>query len=270
MNFGFRICCRPPADASHRRLRAAHSLLLQMRPDPPQQPPAGSDFGFATHPPGLFNAKAQSSPAHPRNHRGTETQRRHRVIHPRRKHEGTKTLRIHKAAHPLLNAETQRRRESCRRFHRTARFRPSGGGREPLGRNTGPNVNVRHGVPIQRPAFGERRPRHFSSSFTRWEGCTSPTTRKRKERQNRRAQGTSAVEKTDSDGCLRPESSVFSTATGDYRSPVVLPARNGNAFQPQRTPLRVFVSSCLRRGRVGGSVPSVPLWFIRCTLASLA
>ena len=119
-------------------------------------------------------------------------------------------------------------------------------------------------------ALEERKPRHLSSSFNRWEGCTSPTTRKRKERQNRRAQGTSAVEKTDSDGCLRPESSVFSTATGDYRSPVVLPARNGNAFQPQRTPLRVFVSSCLRRGRVGGSVPSVPLWFIRCTLASLA
>jgi len=46
-DFEFWICCRPPADASHRRLRAAHGLLLQMRRDPPQQPPAGSDLGFA-------------------------------------------------------------------------------------------------------------------------------------------------------------------------------------------------------------------------------
>ena len=42
--FGIWNCCRPPADASHRRLRAAHSLLLEMRPDPPQLPPAGSEL----------------------------------------------------------------------------------------------------------------------------------------------------------------------------------------------------------------------------------
>jgi len=33
--------------------------------------------------------------------------------------------------------------------------------------------------------------------------------------QNRRAPGTSAGEKTGGDGCLHPESSVFSPATGD-------------------------------------------------------
>ena len=44
VEFGIRNCCRPPADASHRRLRAAHGLLLQMRPDPPRAAAGGFRF----------------------------------------------------------------------------------------------------------------------------------------------------------------------------------------------------------------------------------
>ncbi len=102
MHFGFRICCRPPADASHRRLRADHGLLLRIRLDPLPQPPAGSDFGFASHPsgseppkhqgrqdrsPGLFNAKAQRRkdakttrpPEKPQRHRDTEERQNRRA-----------------------------------------------------------------------------------------------------------------------------------------------------------------------------------------------
>jgi hypothetical protein len=103
---------------------------------------------------------------------------------------------------------------------------------------------------------------------------------------SRRARSTSVGEKADSDGCLHPESSDFSPATGDYRSSVVLPPISGITFQAQHPPLcvggwvgglRVFVSSCLRRGWVDGSsiehpassigrvcglCVSVPLWFI--------
>jgi len=55
-------------------------------------------------------------------------------------------------------------------------------------------------------ALEERRPRHPSSPFNSREGTT---------RQNRRTPGTSAGEKTDNDGFLHSESSVFSPATGD-------------------------------------------------------
>jgi hypothetical protein len=96
-----------------------------------------------------------------------------------------------------------------------ARSRLSDDGREPLGRDTDSNVNVRPGVPAQRPALCERRPRHSSSSFNSWEVHTSPT-HKREKRQNRRATGASADEK---DGCnerSRSEQTVFSPATGDH------------------------------------------------------
>jgi len=41
---GIPNCCWPSANASYRHLRAAHCLLLRMRPDPLPQPPAGSEF----------------------------------------------------------------------------------------------------------------------------------------------------------------------------------------------------------------------------------
>jgi len=63
---------------------------------------------------------------------------------------------------------------------RAARFRPSNDGREPLGRDTGPNASVRHRVPTQQPVPFEHRPRHISSSFRNWiEPATNPTKRKR-------------------------------------------------------------------------------------------
>jgi len=64
-------------------------------------------------------------------------------------------------------------------------------------------------------ALEERRPRLFSSPFIGWKALTLHYNNI-EERQNRRAFGTSAGEKTDSDGCLHLESSVFSPATGDY------------------------------------------------------
>ena len=161
-----------------------------------------------------------------------------------------------------------------------ARSRPSNDGRVPLGRDTDSNVNVRHGVPTQRPALDERRPRHLSSSFNGWKAHT-PHYNNTEERQNRRANSTSAGEKRCDDKRSRSEFASFSPATGDPRSPVVLPPINGTVFQAQHLPLcvggwvvglRVFVSSWLRRASWADlcdlwavlSVPSVPLWFCRC------
>jgi hypothetical protein len=64
-------------------------------------------------------------------------------------------------------------------------------------------------------ALEERRPRHPSSSFKRWEWSAPFPNNKREERQNRRASGTSAGEELDSDGCLDPEWSRFLPVTGD-------------------------------------------------------
>ena len=146
-----------------------------------------SEFGINPHPPELFNAKTQ-----------------------RRKDA--------KATRPpgfqRRDAEAQRRRESRRRLHRVARSRPSNDGRVPLGRDTDSNVNVRHGVPTQRPALSKRRPRLFSSPLNSWEELTAPTN-KREERQNRRANGMSAGEKASCDERSRSEQAGFSPATGD-------------------------------------------------------
>ena len=75
-------------------------------------------------------------------------------------------------------------------------------------------------------ALEERRSRLFSSPFNGWERLT-PLPTNTEERQNRRAKGSS-----------------------------VLPPISGTAFQAQPPPLRVgglrvFVSSCLQRGRGG-------------------
>jgi len=71
--------------------------------------------------------------------------------------------------HPLFNAEAQRLREPSAKLHHAARSRPPNGGQGPLGREIAPNASVRRGVPAQRPALSERRPRHFSFSFHGWE-----------------------------------------------------------------------------------------------------
>ena len=65
-------------------------------------------------------------------------------------------------------AKAQRRRESCRRLHRTARSRSSDDGREPLGQETAPKTSFRSNFLAQRPALSERRPRRFSFPFNSW------------------------------------------------------------------------------------------------------
>jgi hypothetical protein len=148
-------------------------------------------------------------------------------------------------SHPPNNAEAQRRRGVLAVFHRVARSRPSDDGREPQGRTPALNASDHHRSPTLRPALFKRRPRHLSSSFNAWEWHAPLPTNEKEKRQNRRAQSASAGEKTDSDGCSYPELAGFSPATGDYRSPVVLPPRSGAAFHTQRRPLGVG-------GRVGG------------------
>ncbi len=223
MNFGFRICCRPLADASHRHLRAAHGLLLRIRLDPLPQPPAGLDFGFATHRAGLFNAK---------------TQRR----------KGAKS--IHLPGFQRRGAETQRRRGDLTGFLRVARFRPSDG-RKPLGRDTAPNTSVHLGVPAQRLALAKRRPRHFSSSFNSRKDCTPPPlTREKRGRTDvpraRRPVGSG----TSTDARVRRRPSSHRRLA--IRSPVVLPSVSSITFQVQHlslcvsAPLRLCVSKIIR------------------------
>jgi len=67
---------------------------------------------------------------------------------------------------------------------------------------------------------------------------------KRKEWQNRRASGTSAGEKTDSDVCLHPESSGFSPATGYQQIACRSASKKRN-----RSSASAIASSC---GRSGG------------------
>jgi hypothetical protein len=176
------------------------------------------------------------------------------------------------------DAEAQRRREALARFLCVARFRPSDGGVFRLTSSgetpwpsdghgtTGSGNRLESELSCRFPdpvvcALEERRSRLLFSPFNGWEGHAPHNNTK--ERQNRRAKGTSAGEKTGGDGCSHPELAGFSPATGDHQSPVVLPPISGTAFQAQRPPLRVFVSLCLRRGWAGGSVSSVPLWFFR-------
>jgi hypothetical protein len=137
--------------------------------------------------------------------------------------------------------------------------------------------------------FIERMPRHFSSSFNSWEGQDFSPCNEEEEKQNRRASGTSAGEKTASDECSHSERAGFLPVTGDpvaCRS--VMNERNRipcSAIAPLgfwaggwicvtcvicgqiewAGGLReTFVSWCLRVCDVGGrmgSVFSVPLWF---------
>jgi hypothetical protein len=200
----------------------------------------------------------------PQRHRDTEKTQSHPLVPAEplgggavptsqtRRHKGTKKSQSHPPTQKRRGAETQRRRGSLARLLRVARFRPSDG-REPLGRDTDPNASIRRGVPTQRPALQKRRPRHFSSLFNGWVRHAPSTKYGREERQNRRAPGTSVGEKSACSERERSSQPVFSPATGDSRSPVVLPPISGTAFQAQPPPLRVFVSSCLRLGRAGGS-----------------
>jgi hypothetical protein len=189
--------------------------------------------GHQAHPPTLSNAKTQRRKDAKPTHLSRQSRAAAKPDPPLSQRRG---------------AETQRRRESCRRLHRTARFRPSGDGREPLGRTTAPNTSVRHGGPAQRPALRERRPRRFSFPFNSWEMYTSLPIRE-EARQNRRAKGASASEKRSGDERSRSELASFSPATGDH------PIACRSAVNP-RDRLSCSASTSLRlcvfAGRAGG------------------
>jgi len=198
-----------------------------------------------SHPADLSNAKTQrredAKPTHPPI-RPTDHTDRPRCFRSELGGPALPTTPSPPPTQKRRGAETQRRRENCWRLHRTARSRPSEDGRGLLGRDTDPNTSVRLRVPTQQSALFERRPRHFSSSFNSWEGRV-PHHNTKEERQNRRARGTSAGEKRCDDERSRSELASFSPATGDHRSPVVLPPISGTTFQVQHPPLCVLCGS---------------------------
>jgi hypothetical protein len=157
--------------------------------------------GHQAHPPALSNAKAQ---------RRKDAKPTHPPIWP--------TDHTDPPTRPKKNAEAQRRRgaEGVSRNSSVRRgARSSKDVRAPLGRKPAPKTSFRTGFPTQRLALQKRKPRHISSLFNRWERHAPSLINKGEERQNRRALGTSAGEKTGDDGCLYPESSGFSPAAGD-------------------------------------------------------
>jgi len=217
----------------------------------------------------------------PQRHRDTEfAQRCFLNSSQPRRHEDTKESQS-PPKHPIETADHADRRRWDHAFRLdVARFRLS-------------RYRNHHSTPFDETcALEERRSRHFSLLFNGWERHAPPPNYEKEEWQNRRAPGTSAGEKTGCEQRSRSEQTVFSPVTGDPRSPVVLPTRNGITFQAQWPPLCVgryvvglcvFVSSWLRRSNWADlcdlwavlSVPSVPLWFIRClgnakTLSPLA
>jgi len=179
------------------------------------------------------------------------------------------------------NAKTQRRkdaktthppdfqrREAFAGFLCVARSRPSNG-RKPLGRATVTKTSSRPGVPAQRLALPERKPRHLSSPFNSWEGHAPSPKYGREERQNRRAPGTSVGEKTGCDERSGSEQAGFSPATGDLlvvcRSAGKKRKRLSNSVT---APLRLCVFAPLRSFS-GGWVAlrlcgSAPLRFFLC------
>jgi hypothetical protein len=214
------------------------------------------------HPPTLLNAKVQrredAKPTRP----------------PRPEMRDARSTHLPKKSR---DAETQRRRESDTDIHRVARFpavqrRPGNAG--PRNRRES-ELSCRLRGPAS-CALGERRPRHYSSPFNGREGRASSPLFEEEERQNRRAHGTSAGEKSGGNGCSHPEASGFSPAAGD---PIACRSAGNkrcriscSAFAPLH--LCVFAGwmggRALRlRGFLGGRVAlrlrvSAPLRFLLC------
>jgi hypothetical protein len=119
----------------------------------------------------------------------------------------------HQGPPPALS--TQRRGGGDTDILCVARSRPSDG-RGPLGRESASKTSFRTGFSTQRLALSERKPRHLSSFFVRWDGDALPLpTNEREKRQNRRAPGTSAGEKPDDNESSLSGAAGFSPATGD-------------------------------------------------------
>jgi hypothetical protein len=158
-----------------------------------------------------------------------------------------------KTQSPPTRPRTQRRRdaEGPRRILLCGEFPwPSSDGHG----TTGPGNRLESELSCRFPgpvacALEERRPRHFSSSFKWWVRHVFLPTH-RKERQNRRATGTSAGEKTGGDEHSRSEQTGFSPAAGDLQIACRSAVNERDHFQPQRPPLCVFAP--LRGGWTGG------------------
>jgi hypothetical protein len=84
---------------------------------------------------------------------------------------------------------------------------------------------------------------------------TPPSLNKKEERQNRRALGTSAGEKTDIDESSLSEMAGFSPATGDFSTPVVLPREDAFNARVWLSPL--CVSAPLRGWAEGWALRSL-------------
>jgi hypothetical protein len=176
--------------------------------------------------------KSQSPPTHPIETADHTDERRY--FRSVLDHPAPSTSLFPPPAQKRRGAETQRRRGALAGFLCVARSRPSsdgmhhstsfgetpwptsgGHGATGSGNRFESELSCRFPDPVA-CALEERGPRHLSSSFNSWEGYAS-LPHKKEERQNRRATGTLAGEKTDSNGCLHPESSGFSPATGDQQ-----------------------------------------------------
>jgi hypothetical protein len=243
--------------------------------------------GHQVHPTTLSNAKTQRRkdakatrpPEKPQRHRGTEIARRFFQIpsQPRR-HKDTKKSQS-PPTQKRRDAEAQRRRGAFAGFLCVARSRPANDdayrfkafGETPWPSNghgvTGSGNRLESELSCRFPdpvtcALAERRPRHLSSPFIGWK-AHNPHYNNTEERQNRRAYGASAGEKTGGDGCLHPESSGFSPATGD----LLIACRSAGKKRKRPTdsvtaPLRLCAFAPLRFFLCVSLCASVSLWFV--------
>ena len=175
----------------------------------------------------------------PENHRGTEFT------------EKTQS-HLSSSLEPIfLNAKTRRRkatrsltqrRRDAENFSRAlARTRPSNDGRVPLGQTTAPNASVRRGVPAQRPALCERRPRRSSFSFHDWEG-TPPSPIGEKKGGTDTPPARRPVGRLAATSACAWSGRTFHRRSAIVRSPAVPPSIHGTLASHQRQPLCVFAS----------------------------
>ena len=152
--------------------------------------------------------------------------------------------------------------------------RPSNG-REPLGMESDTKTRFRRGFHPQRPAHSESAGLATSLLHSIDGRDTPPFNTKKEERQNRRASGTAAGEKTVSEESSLSEAAGFSPVTGDSIACHSVGKKrirvSCSAIAPLRlcvfAPLRYFgragglresfVSSCLCGCEVGGRMGSV-------------
>jgi hypothetical protein len=168
-------------------------------------------------------------------------------------------------------AETQRRRERDTDILCVARL-PAVGRPGTAGNGIRHESLLSERIPL--PAAGalrERRSRHLSSLFNRWEGHAPSPINERGERQNRCAYGTAACEKRCDDERSRSEFARFSQATGD---PIACRSANTERHRVSSsaiTSLRLCVFAGWKGGRALRSLRFLGGWAALrlCNSASL-